>query len=409
MNKLTKKMDFLRWYKNIIESNDQEPPESAWENIQDDLDVEQSWEVIDEYLTKKAAAKRNYILAGAASILIVIAFGIYRYSNLNLKEKEIKSVTESVNHAGTEKSDMGNNANNKFITEERVAGKTKESSTLKDKNKRALLVVKEVGQDSTTERKTEYNKEIKPTDDLIFEKIDLKKEFSNFAYKPGIITGEQNVFNTEKDNVHERKAFKKLYIGSTWQIANTWLLNEKTYNGLERSTLTASNTTFGSNFGVYIGTNIAKSIDLQMDINILAKNNQSYNEYLNGKYINDKLTLNYSQVVLSFRYYKISRRFMQGEHGINMGGYLGYLHNASQMLDNEIINLSNDYNTLDYGVFLSYEYVIPIYRQLGLGTGVRIYYGLKNIYTGNENIPAYLNKTNTASVNITFTLKYNLK
>ena len=406
-------MDFLKWYKNIIESNDREPPESAWENIQDDLDVEQSWQVIDTYLSKKAATKRNYILAGAASILILIAFGISRYSNFNFKVKDKKPVTESVNPAETEKNDIENNienaSDNKFILEKKITKKPKESNTLKDKNKQALLIVKEIGKDSITEGKIRYNNKIKPTDDIIFEEIDLKKEFFNFDYKSGIVTGKQGVFTIEKNNVHERRAFKKLYIGSTWQIANTWLLNEKTYNGLERSTLTASNTSFGSDFGVFIGTNLAKSLDLQLDINLLAKSNQSYNEYLNGKYINDKFTLNYSQVVLSFRYYRISSKFMQGEHGVNMGGYLGYLHKASQMLDNEIINLSNDYSMLDYGVFLSYEYVIPIYKQLGLGTGVRIYYGLKNIYAGNENIPAYLNKTNTASVNITFTLKYNLK
>jgi len=58
---------------------------------------------------------------------------------------------------------------------------------------------------------------------------------------------------------------------------------------------------------------------------------------------------------------------------------------------------------------VGYEYIFPLYGQLGLGTGFRAYYGLNNIYAGDENIPYYLNVTHNASVNITLSLKYIVK
>ena len=402
-------MDFLKWYKNKVESNDQEPPEIIWENIQDDRDIDQSWQVINKHLSKKATAKRNYILVVAAGILILISLGIYRYVAPDFKANDLKLVTESVNNAEKEINDLENISNNKFIVEEKEPKEPKESRTLKDENKQALLAVNEIEKESIIEGKNENTNEIKSTNKLILAKLDHKKVFIDFDHKSGIITGEQGTADIETNNDNERTAFRKLYIGSTGQLANTWLLNEKTYNGLESSSLTSSNASFGLNFGVYIGTNLSKSVDLQLDINIFAQNNQDYNEYLNGHYIEDKLKFNYSQAALSLRYYIISNRFMQGEHGINLGGYLGYLHSAYQTLDGEVINQSANYNNTDYGIFLSYEYIIPVSRNLGFGTGVRAYYGLQNIYSGNEYIPAYLNKTNNASLNITFSLKYNIK
>ena len=89
--------------------------------------------------------------------------------------------------------------------------------------------------------------------------------------------------------------------------------------------------------------------------------------------------------------------------------YIGYLHSAYEIVDTETIRLTDDYNQLDYGLFLAYEYVIPLTGKLGFGIGAKAYYGLQNIYAGNDVIPSYLNKTHNASLNITFSLKYSLK
>ena len=72
-------MDFLKWYKYSVESGDQEPPESVWENIQDELDIEQSWQVINQHLSLKTVRQRNTVLAIAASLLVLISVGTFWY------------------------------------------------------------------------------------------------------------------------------------------------------------------------------------------------------------------------------------------------------------------------------------------------------------------------------------------
>jgi len=89
-------MDFLKWYKNKIESSHLEPPENIWENLQDQLDIDHSWKIINVQLEQNAATKRKYWFAAAAGLLIFILAGGYWWyssnSNLNL-DKQIAQET----------------------------------------------------------------------------------------------------------------------------------------------------------------------------------------------------------------------------------------------------------------------------------------------------------------------------
>ncbi|MFC2151852.1 hypothetical protein ACFLSE_04925 [Bacteroidota bacterium] len=398
-------MDFLKWYKYRIESNEVDPPGFIWENIQDELDIDQTWNTINDHLVKKSANRRNRVLAIAASVMILIFAGTYWLLKPDVSQRNFQTLTEEVKQVENEINIAENILDEELFVEEIITLIEVNES----ENKPLIFIENIIAEnifDTTKEEKINknYNTE------LVYAKLDIKNITLDYNKNEDLILADNNISEiTKQEKNSKRTAFRKLYIGSTGQLANTWLLNEKTYNGLESSSLTSSNASFGSNFGIFAGTNLTKNIDLQLDINILAQNNQSYNEYLNGHYIENKMRFNYSQLALSFRYYMVSKRFIQGEHGINMGGYLGYLHNAYQTLENETINLTSNYNTLDYGVFISYEYIIPLYKQLGLGTGFRAYYGLQNIYAGNNYIPAYLNKTNNASINISLSLKYAIK
>jgi hypothetical protein len=121
------------------------------------------------------------------------------------------------------------------------------------------------------------------------------------------------------------------------------------------------------------------------------------------------MKFNYSQTALSLRYNYISKRFIRGMYEVNIGSYIGYLHSAYRIIEEEKKSLTDNYTTIDYGIFIGYEYIIPFSKKLNFGTGVKAYYGLQNIYSGNEFIPAYMNKTNNASINISFSLKYRFK
>jgi len=396
-------MDFLKWYKNKAESNNQEPPENIWKNIQDELDIDQSWLFINNKLNKKTFINRQFLFAAAASILFFIVAGGYWFLKPQLKIDNIEKISE-----------------NTEVAENQKTVKSERKNHIKNKEEKQTLII-EVKDQNKPYYKTKNEELIvadlqnQQTNDAIFRNdnqlafLDRKPGKVDYQFVMMNDLKKSNKNQQKQEEKSERTSFKKMYLGTTGQLANTWLLNEKTYNGLESSNLTTANTSFGYNFGLFVGTNISKRIDMQFDLNILANNNQDYNEYLNGHYVSSQLKFNYSQVALSFRYYIMSKRFMKGEHGVNMGGYFGYLHNAYQVIDGKSFSIQNSYTDIDYGLFLGYEYIVPISNKLGFGTGFRAYYGLQNIFAGDDYIPAYMNKTNNASINITLSLKYNLR
>lgn len=397
-------MSFLKWYKYKIESNEIEPPESIWENIQDELDICQSWEKIDEYLDSRSAVKRNYIIAMAASFLVLLSVGTYWFLKPDIRQMKFRTLVE--NRIELEKNEMSDTKiiESKLLVNKEIQNQRNISEIdIKSKEKLEKTDNKDI---SIYELNENINKEQNLNKVLLakleYRNISIDDNLNDEIIIPGI---EKFTREPKKD----KTAFKRIYLGTTGQLANTWILNEKTYSGLESSSLITSNASFGSNFGLFLGTNISKRIDLQLDMNILAQSKQNYNEYLNGHYISNTTKLNYTQVALSLRYNFISRRYIKAEHGINIGSYIAYLHNATQIIDGETISSTSNYTRYDYGFFASYEYIIPISNKLGFGTGIKAYYGLKNIYSGDEFIPAYMNETNNASINISFSLKYSIR
>ena len=409
-------MDFVNWYKNKIESSNLEPPETVWENVQDQLDIDNSWQKINSHLEQNAVPDRKLWYAVAAGLLILImAGGYWWFSSDNLKmEKQIAEkimfVEEDLNKQATEKKEiqtLQKGEKQPFIEEQKVS----HSITPQESTKLAQIVVEEQKVKEVKKQETLHpsDEQFQDNGRLIAALKPYASDIESLPVQERDLLVVAEPYESDKDVRQERVAFQKIYAGATGQLANTWVLNEKTYTGMEKSSLIASNASFGSNFGVFAGTNLSRNLFAQLDLNVITQNKQDYNEYLNGQYISNEMKFNYSQVGFSLRYIAFSNRYMKGEHHVYAGGYWGYLHSATQKVDHEIINITNDYARSDYGVFLGYEYIFPIYKNLGFGTGVKASYGLSNIYSGNQYIPSYLNKTHNASLNITFSLKYSIK
>ena len=435
-------MDFLKWYKNRIESNEPELPSDTWDNIRDQLDIDSSWQAIDRHLNNKAVKIMTFRTVAAAGLLLFIMAGIYRGFMANDDETNRQVISENISdeshqHAQSEeiKHDVPGEERTAAAeksaapVEERAAAAEKKAAQTAEKaaeaEKKAAQTAEKAG-DSKTLFSSPGNRDRERYADQVRHKENIMKRAQlalatlepsepglavpSFETKTDILIpadpyGSYPQKNTAPKN---RAAFRKFYIGTTGQLSNTWLMNDKTASAFKSTSLVSTNASYGSNFGIYTGTNLLDHLDLQLDLNILTTNKQEYNEYRNGHYITNDMLFNYSQLAMSFRYYLNSSKFMEGEHGVNFGAYMAYLHNAIQQIEGQSLYISNNYNDLDYGLVLAYEYIFPLHGSLGIGTGFRAYYGLNNIYAGNENIPSYLNVTSNASVNITLSLKYKL-
>ena len=141
---------------------------------------------------------------------------------------------------------------------------------------------------------------------------------------------------------------------------------------------------------------------IQSDFLWISQNKQQYNEYINGKYVTSALELDYYTIALQGKY-----RFPT-KHTMIFGGYFGLMKTAKQSVEEEIFVLDNEYSNYDYGLIVGYEYPISLSRRFTFSPGLFAKVGLNNVFAGNEYIPFYLNKTQNASINLSFSVAYNI-
>lgn len=382
-------MDFLKWYKNKIESAREEPPLAVWEDIQDELDIDAIWNNLDKELPVSRNNKILFSLAAAATFLIIISVGTFIYKGFMGSDAVDKLMVHS--------------SNNPDVVRGQVHKLPPHLKSLLN----ATLDFPEI--------KTAWQDTVSHTNDeeLAYRQNDLLKPLPVNKYKPepGIYDVRPIGYSglTGKEDSSPGNAIPSMagyYAGMTGHLANTWLLNRKTLQGLRSDELTASLPSFGYSFGFMAGKSI-NNFDIQAEFHIVSLSRQEYKEYLHGQYINNKMQFRYSGLSLSGRWFFLNSG--NGKHSLLMGTYAGLLRNAIQDLNGESLSLTSEYRSADYGIISGYEYFYPVANNLMLGAGFQTKLGLNNIFAGNELIPDYLNSTRNTSFNLILSVRYNLK
>ncbi len=381
-------MDFLKWYKKTVESADPEPPAVIWEEIRNELDVDTVWYKIEKDLPADRRKRILFMMAAAASILLIIGVGTFLYLNSGVQGSGIP-MSHIEHHQG-------------FIryTGSEPSFQTRLAVALEFPDARHIPYAEDGSIIQAAGRSVYSGEGLYPLQGLRYTSDLLEYDLQLHA---GRVTA------AGEENRSHRKVLsaKGYYAGLSGNLANTWLLNNKTLQGLRSDDLTASLPSFGYSFGIMAGKNIAGNLDIQAEIHLISLTRQNYNEYLHGKYINNNMQFNYSSLSLSGRWY-LSGHEKPGRHSIILGAYAGLLRNAKQDLNGETISLRQDYDPIDFGVITGYEYHYPVGNGIFLGTGFQTRFGLNNIFSGNDLIPYYLNNTRNASINIILSVRYNL-
>lgn len=198
---------------------------------------------------------------------------------------------------------------------------------------------------------------------------------------------------------------RSLEFGISGSVKNTWLLNQTTFTGLERRSLTATLPDFGKDIGVAIRYNFAPRFTVQAEGFFISDMGQRYNEYRKGKYIEREVDLNYFHGNLLFKYGNNAMqlgRLVNG-HGIIGGLYLSKLISAAETIDAHTTDMRDDYAKADYGVIIGYEYNQHLFSNFFFTSGVRLNYGLKDIR------PDASSRTSTGSFDVNFSLRYRVR
>jgi hypothetical protein len=381
-------MDFLKWYKKTVESATPEPPAEIWEEIRNELDVDIVWYKIEKDLPADGRKRILFLMAAAASILLIIGVGTFLYLNSGAQGSGIL-ISHIEHHQGYIGYAVGEPS---FQTHLAVA--------LEFPDVRQIPYVQDESIIQAADQSVYSGAGLYPLNHLEYTsellEYDIQLHTCRFP-----VTGEEN-------RSHRKVlSAKGYYAGLSGNFANTWLLNNKTLQGLRSDDLTASLPSFGYSFGILAGKNIGRNLDIQAEVYLISLTRQNYNEYLHGKYLSNNMQFNYSSFSISGKWY-LSEHEKPGRHSIMLGAYAGLLRNAEQNLNGETISLRQDYDPIDFGVITGYEYHFPVGNGFFLGTGFQTRFGLNNIFSGNDLIPDYLNNTRNASINLILSFRYNL-
>jgi hypothetical protein len=404
-------MNFLKWYKNKIESGEEHPPADLWDDIQNDLDIDLVYERLEKSLSRDRRKVWLWRASAAAGILLLISAGMLFLLPPEPKE-QLASQEPSRNEfqADTlqiappaDSSDISDISNSgieeTFQKQEPLEGNP--VLPISDPVPKAHIVakVREIETDPSPDTQPFENTMKLRTDE------DLQLPVVEYTPSPGRLAtnNKPSLPELSMEEEQEKGAFATLEISVTGELANTWLVNNKTIEGMDPQEFTATRPTFNGNYGMSLATNLGKRWDLVGQINLSRNQGQNYREYIEGNYVSNNIRLEYFDLALMARY----RPFRNNEnHFFSAGLYHGFLRDATRQINGQTTNISQEYTDTDVGIIAGYEYRTPISDNLTLGAGAFMRSGLKNVYAGNQLISSTLNQSYNTSFNFKLSVGY---
>ncbi len=373
-----------------MESQQEEPPEALWDAIQNDLDVEQVWTRLDQTLPLNKKRPIYAILAVAASLALLVSAGLWMLNRpeQQIRDSSLPSITEQA-----------------LMPMERLAYKPLDTTFAE-----AIITRKDFVPAPT------FSLQQTHTPASTISHLYIHRPFADYLYPleagQTALLAARSMHPTDKpiysdidipDHSWQTEAIWQ--VGVTGQLANTWMVNTKTIEGLQSDNLTTTNATFGNSIGLHVTWLASPRMKIKNEWHIKSRTGQSYNEYINGQYVATSLDLNYINTALLFYYHPLQNKPL---HSIALGLYGGMLQEATRQKNGDMERITGDYASFDFGLLLGYEYEHRIAKGLSLGSGIYTRYGLTNIFAGNQIVPAYLNQTRNAAFLLSFSVNYQL-
>ncbi|MFW5890121.1 MAG: PorT family protein [Marinilabiliaceae bacterium] len=403
-------MDFLKWYKNKVESGEEEPPPELWDDIQNDLDIDQVYKRLEKSLARDRREVWLWRATAAAGILLLLATGALllflpdQQSQFAREEKSPSQKQDTIHVADPVQSPEGEEIRMATLTGRPAQTRSQEEPhdgitttvILPETENEDNSFPKETGKEGYAEFDNEFENIPQPSYIL------PETEYTPVTPKLAI---EERPSLPENPQPPEEKGgpFSRFTVSMNGEIANTWLVNNKTMEGMDPKEFTATQATFTGNYGFGLATNLSERWDLIGQFSLTRQQGQNYQEYIQGQYVSNNISLEYFDVALRARYYPFRENT---HHSFSAGLYNGFLKSASQKTGQQTHNIASEYTDNDLGIIAGYEYQASLSDHFTLGTGIFLRSGLRNVFSGNDQISSNLNQSYNTSFNISLSVGY---
>lgn len=438
---------FTIWIKNIIDGGRIDPPEEAWNNISQKMDIQDTWQNIDKeldidtvwnrldhqlYETAKMRTYEKLSYVPVVALLLLLSWLGLKNEIYDKPINENQPIAQNIisedktdsKETNTLKQENPNNLQKPEIANHDIE---KESENL-DKKQESVKSAIKTTQREKVELNKDYKAEIQPKNISSNENITPEFNRTSLEYLNSIPAGlninldslnriAPELITFSKDSVNEETDKIIGYYGIGLSANRTWLNDNRLKRASEGSSLykaiASNNLSFKFNAGLHLNQNWA----IQSDITLLGSIGQSYGEYINGKYKEGNINVNYNGLQIGIK------RNLPSLYGtanllnkqIIVGGYANHIYEVTQN-ENILINNENNqliisglYKNWDFGIWGGIEIFYRLNDSYLLGTALHYKYGLNNIYKGDNEIPAYLRETNTSELSLSIILRRNSK
>lgn len=454
------KSELSEWYRTKFNQLEANPPKEIWENISNELDIEEVWGKVNLELRKKS--RRKLILTNVSYLIIVLLLvgigTLFFYYQTDLIEHPSithfpdsysnQTVFNKINHSShlevdnVDKTTVGqknkitshlevNNNNDKetvhhhnslassdpsqkekLLAEDFVKGAPKHLNSKQKENNRQFL--KTTNPDLIPSENTALS-----TYGIIKQNISDSIAIPNYLSFPVSAIVPVQVFLPEKKDsavsfielayLPDNAPLKYLVIGSSFTYANSWLLNNDTYDGFTKNNLNQTSLSFGNAYAVLLGYDLSNKYSLQTEWSINNKQEQNYVRYNEGKQIQKNIEINYTHFNLLVK--KKETRFLFSNRmpvSLNYiaGIQYGHIKSVFRTFNDKTRLITDRYRKNNYSLVLGVEYQFSVKQLFVISTGLRTDIGLRNIYAGNGIVPASFNRTYNSSIGLNIGINY---
>ncbi len=396
---MSEKREFSKWYKERIENNPEFPPGNVWGDIQDELDVSDTWEKIDRKFRRERRQK-NITISGIAAaaiiaLLLLIDTGAFltpavsnhsgeillseekssrgkitiRQSDKNIEIQEINKPIDDPGRSILAQQIFAKQSKEKYGREKRI------SITLNDPDK------------------------ISPKEQLLVEPIlPTEDMFAQLG---------DNEFETEE--IEKQKDKTNYYLGFSGQISSSLMLSNKTLYSINQSPYSQVRPGQSNRFGVLAGIRLSERFSTQTEFYLNSIKGQTFREYQGGELIENQIQLSYSslQLLTDYKFIKGSPK-LPFSHHILIGAYGSYLKNVSQSYLLAEADPNAEYKEYDAGLIVGYSLQAHLIKNINISADFRLDPGIINIYEGSTYLPKEFNKTFNSALHIGLSFSYNL-
>ena len=380
---------FNEWYKNRFGQFSEQPPAEVWDNISEELDLEEVWTQVDARLASSAryALLRRRAARTIAALLIIGFSGVLLHS---VFFKPGDKVTAGNGHSSSGPFDALHKV--KYFASENRQPADHAERTPEGPGKPGAVATNGRSSNSSgtlasgkrATAKASYT--VTPSASIIANvTVDelpmLAAALNTTREHPAIGNEARELPDPGNPVVIYKPTSHGLSTGPYSAMNNTWLLNRTTLAGLRKNALYHTGLTFRSALGFSAVHDLKGKWGVQADA-FITEQAQNYHYYDEGFYTKKVTEIGYYRMNVLLRSRKTTRFFSTGlpaSRVLLIGGNVKKLKTSEVYVNRPAKIPVVSYSSFDYGLQAGYEYELQVHRSVMLAAGVSADIGLNNI------------------------------